>query len=470
MGDKDKSAGSQGPRDGATPPRGYPPAGGSDERTVFQPMPIRRMPLRRPPAAPSPDATTLTTPGAGLPRRARQEAAEVRVINNNPLIRAAGPLLLLLGRLRTSLVKAPAPTLVPQIIQSIARIEADLLTEGVPPGIAERAKYCLCVTADEVLTNLPTSEGSVATEGGIVRQFFGDSAQSERFLENFKTAAAQDPALLELEHACLALAFVGKSRLLGANAATLQTTRRELFDHMKKLGLPEHKSLSPRWQGLALPAPGVRLQVPFWAITGIIGMALFALYLLLRTVLGVQADQVAQSMRQLAPAPSFTARNDIGEPPAPLPPTPSQSSQLERIRKALAPNIAAQTLSVEATPNQVVIRVPDRMIFPPERATIRDDFRQIALHIALALDAETGPIKVIGHTDDTPLVGTRYTSNFALSADRAKAVAALLRRSLLQPDRITAEGKGADAPLEPNDTPEGRAKNRRIEIVIPRSD
>ncbi|MGP0059135.1 MAG: type IVB secretion system protein IcmH/DotU [Beijerinckiaceae bacterium] len=477
MGDKDKAAGSETPRESegavsgsarGAPPRGYPPADGSDDRTIFQPMPVRRMPLRRA-AGPSADATTQTSPSPGAPRRARQEATEVSVANNNPLIRAAGPLLLLLGRLRTSLVRASVPTLVPQIIQSIERVDTKLLAEGVSVATAERVKYCLCVTADEVLTNLPGSEDRVAAEGGIARQFFGDSARSDRFLAAVKAAESEDPELLEFQHACLSLAFVGNSRLLGVNAATLQTSRRDLLERMKKLGASRHKALSPHWQGLALPAPGVRLQIPFWAITGIVGMALFALYLMLRTVLGLQAESVAQTMRQLAPPISITARNDI-LPPAPLPPTPTQASQLARIRTALAANIAAETLSVEATPNQVFIRIPTRMIFPPERATIRDDFRLIALHIATALDGERGPIKVIGHTDDTPIINSRYTSNFALSLDQAKSVAALIRRSLTQPDRIDAEGKGAEAPLEDNNTPEGRAMNRRIEIVIPRSD
>jgi type VI secretion system protein ImpK len=473
MDNKDKGTGSANPPAGDTAaPQGtqrFPAATGNDDRTVFQPMPARRMPLRRP-VIPNADATTQTSPGATVPRRATQEAAEVSVTNDNPLIRAAGPLLLFLGRLRTSLVKAPLTTLAPQIIQSIGRVETEILTAGVNAQTAERAKYCLCVAADEVLTNLPGSDGSAAPGGGIARHFFGNSIRSENFLDTVRVGANADPALLELQHACLALVFVGNSRLIGADAAAVQASRQTLYENLKKSGASTHKTLSPHWRGLALPAPGVRLQVPFWAITGIIGMALFALYLMLRTVIGVQAESVAQTMRQLAPPVSITARNDVVIPPMPLPPTPTQNSQLERMRTTLAPNIGTDALSLEATPNQVVIRIPDRMIFAPERATIRDDFRPIALRIALALDTEKGAIKVIGHTDDTPLASSRYTSSFALSLDRAKAVAALIRRSLTQPDRIEAEGKGADAPLEPNDTTEGRAKNRRIEIVIPRSD
>ncbi|VTZ23686.1 hypothetical protein MPC1_14820001 [Methylocella tundrae] len=57
-----------------------------------------------------------------------------------------------------------------------------------------------------------------------------------------------------------------------------------------------------------------------------------------------------------------------------------------------------------------------------------------------------------------------------MSLERAKVVGALLKQSLSHPERVETEGKGADAPIASNDTPEGRAKNRRVEIVVPRRD
>ena len=62
----------------------------------------------------------------------------------------------------------------------------------------------------------------------------------------------------------------------------------------------------------------------------------------------------------------------------------------------------------------------------------------------------------------------RFPSNFELSVERAKAVAALLKRGLAEPGRVDIEGKGPDAPIASNTTPEGRAKNRRVEIFIER--
>ena len=64
----------------------------------------------------------------------------------------------------------------------------------------------------------------------------------------------------------------------------------------------------------------------------------------------------------------------------------------------------------------------------------------------------------------------RFPSNFELSVERAKAVAAVLKPGLTDPSRVEIEGKGPDVPIASNTTPEGRAKNRRVEIFIERSE
>jgi type VI secretion system protein ImpK len=64
----------------------------------------------------------------------------------------------------------------------------------------------------------------------------------------------------------------------------------------------------------------------------------------------------------------------------------------------------------------------------------------------------------------------RFPSNFELSVERAKAVAAVLKTGLADSSRVEVAGKGPDEPIAPNTTPEGRAKNRRVEIFIERSE
>jgi type VI secretion system protein ImpK len=93
----------------------------------------------------------------------------------------------------------------------------------------------------------------------------------------------------------------------------------------------------------------------------------------------------------------------------------------------------------------------------------------VATKIAAFLEKKTGTIRIVGHTDNTPIKTVRFPSNWHLSVERAKAVAAILKLGLSHPERIDVEGKGSDVPVAPNTTPEGRAKNRRVEVAIRRT-
>jgi type VI secretion system protein ImpK len=143
---------------------------------------------------------------------------------------------------------------------------------------------------------------------------------------------------------------------------------------------------------------------------------------------------------------------------------------LQRIRKALAQEIAAGKLSAEQNATRIFIRVGDVALFQPGQATVLTSFLPIVPRIADTLNKEPGAIHVTGHTDSTPIKNIRFPSNWHLSVARAEAVGKLLKEHLAQPGRVEIEGKGAEVPIASNDTREGRTRNRRVEITIPRAD
>jgi type VI secretion system protein ImpK len=95
-----------------------------------------------------------------------------------------------------------------------------------------------------------------------------------------------------------------------------------------------------------------------------------------------------------------------------------------------------------------------------------------ALHASLraigqALDRIPGAISVVGYTDATPVRGTgRHASNQELSLARARSAAGVIAAALGDPRRVKVEGKGDAEPLAPSDTPQNRARNRRVAIVL----
>ena len=78
-----------------------------------------------------------------------------------------------------------------------------------------------------------------------------------------------------------------------------------------------------------------------------------------------------------------------------------------------------------------------------------------------------GEILVVGHTDSDPIRNNpRFPTNWHLSVERAKAVAAVMEAVLQTPGRVQVEGRGADEPIAPNTSREGKALNRRVEVFL----
>ncbi len=86
--------------------------------------------------------------------------------------------------------------------------------------------------------------------------------------------------------------------------------------------------------------------------------------------------------------------------------------------------------------------------------------------IAQALSQLSGRIEVLGHTDDQPMQSLRFPSNWHLSRERAQAVAASLVEAGLPAERVRAEGRAETVPRGANDTPDSRARNRRVEVQL----
>ena len=86
--------------------------------------------------------------------------------------------------------------------------------------------------------------------------------------------------------------------------------------------------------------------------------------------------------------------------------------------------------------------------------------------MADALNDEPGPVIITGHSDNIPIKSSRFPSNMHLSLARAKSVMASMAKSMNDPSRLTAEGRAEKEPIADNSTREGRAKNRRIEVLL----
>lgn len=141
----------------------------------------------------------------------------------------------------------------------------------------------------------------------------------------------------------------------------------------------------------------------------------------------------------------------------------------EKIEEAIKENNMADVVDVNFTAQYVELTLKGSLLFESGSATLKDDILPTIDKIGLILQKyATGTVEIEGHTDNVPFSGGgRYASNDELSSARALSVFNyLVDTTSLNPASIKHAGRGEYVPIADNSTPEGRAKNRRVEIRI----
>jgi chemotaxis protein MotB len=136
---------------------------------------------------------------------------------------------------------------------------------------------------------------------------------------------------------------------------------------------------------------------------------------------------------------------------------------IERFRSM----IDSGRLRVRITRNRMLIELSENILFDSGRALLRDEGEQALTEIAAVLNTiPNRQFQVGGHTDNIPMRSSRFASNWELSSQRAVNVARFMIEQGLSAERISAAGYAETQPVASNETPEGRAQNRRIEIIL----
>ena len=473
-----------------TPQPPVPDVQGTPPRAPYSPTPPSTSPSssyspQAPGYAPAPSShtpeewistpTTQQPPPSAPPAGPMLRVDELVAPNANPIMRAAGPLLQLLGRLRVALMRASFASLMEQVADAVKFFETDIRSAGISENQANTAKYVLCATADDIVQHIPTEDRHVWTQYSMLSRFFGERVGGVRFfeiLDHLKADPLVNYPVLELQHACLALGFQGMHRASPNGVASLQIIQRNLYETLRRVRPKSNADLSPHWHGQELANRRQRVRIPVWMVAAVVAALLTGGFFTLRALLSGRAENAAQVALALHPADPIELKRRViaPPPPPPPPPPPDRITQLQRIRNALGAEKLACAMTADQTGSYIIIRVCDLVLFAPGEAAVLDAFKPVAARVAATLDKEPGHIKIVGHTDSSPIHTVRFPSNFELSVERAKAVAAVLKLGLANPTRVDIEGKGPDVPIASNSTPDGRARNRRVEIFIERSE
>ncbi|MGG7566948.1 type IVB secretion system protein IcmH/DotU [Rhodovulum sp. DZ06] len=394
----------------------------------------------------------------------------------NPLVDAAAPILELAVYLSRQIEPMDLAALRSRILALMSRFGQEAQALGQHRQVVDMARYALSATLDDVIMSRPWD--NVALQWGaktLGSELEGEVTPGDRFFHNLELCLNEPRAkdLLELKYICLSLGFKGRYRRAdAAKAPELEGFRKRAFQQLSawRGGLAE--TVADHWPGVPAPRRPLRDLVPLWLIAALsIGLAALA-FVLAFTFTGDRGAMAVASVNSMP----LQGETEIVryDPPAeepveiPAPPPPAR----EQVQFFLQPEIDEGLVQVYEDGGLLYIRIvtelAGRAMFASGKAVVQDDhYRNVLTRVAAALNDQPGEVIVQGHTDSIPPSrANKYPSNYHLSVARAEAAMGVMAGALQAAGRMTAEGLGDQKPIATNQTREGRARNRRVEIVL----
>lgn len=180
----------------------------------------------------------------------------------------------------------------------------------------------------------------------------------------------------------------------------------------------------------------------------------------------VQTEVAAKSASRSADADVATSRDAADFPFAPADQNDLQDLR-QRLEGQLSPQLQSHVVAMQMTTEGLVISLREAGFFDSASAVPKRDSGRILREIATALAENRLAIRVEGHTDNVPIHNSAFESNWELSSARATRIARILvEEDAIAPNRVFAGGYAGFHPVATNATSEGRAANRRVDLVI----
>ena len=457
-------------------------------RTVFRPSPLAAS--GTPPQAPGvpppppgmappppPPSSAHAAPLAPVPppppqRRASAANDDVPPITEpmrvrNPLMAAASRFLAICAAVQAERQITDAPTLLARAMTELKAFERGATGAGLSGEDLNRARYALAATLDDIAQNLPGGAAADWARQSVVVQAFGQAFGGDQFwsiLDALLARPAANQDMLELFHACLGVGFIGKFRIGSDGPRQIQARMGAIHNALSGIRARPESDLVPAWRGVPTPIRKTSRWLLVLLVAGAALAMLLIVFLALKFYLDSRDETAWAKLHALPPASQTTI--DRAGPGLAVP----NSTQLERIRSRLTSQcIAADEdggairLTVSACPG-----LPGGM-FDKGADQIAAAYAPLIIEAAKALAPETGAIDIVAHTDSDRISSASFPDNLALSNARAASVVNLLTSNGIDAGRLNPAGRGDSEPLDRADTSEAKARNRRVELTIPRS-
>lgn len=404
-------------------------------------------------------------------------SAAIEIFRGNPALSLAVPIFERFMYVQTGGRPGDVSAFHSSLTNALVDYEKQVLTHGIPPRHASLLLYALAATIDDVILNTSWGKDSAWATKSLISLFFRETWGGERFFALLAEMMGSGPKFvqeIEVYYFCLIFGFAGKYRLNTHDGAELGRIREEIGQFLRETHGTPRSELSPTWRPVAVERRGLRDFLPFWL--GCMGVVILLLLLFIipnivlqrNTTLTVREVESLVSkavpIRPSAPPPVQPAA--IAAAPAEPPPPAVVQSPFEVVSGMLQPQQAAGLLRVTMMDGRVAV-VTTQELFASGSTNLNDPYPRVMQAVAAALDGLPGTVTVIGYTDNVGVrPSARFPNNLVLSTLRAQEVARVIAQGLEDPSRVSYTGRGADNPIAPNTTPEGRLANRRVEIFL----
>lgn len=464
-----------------------------NERTVIRPNPGGRRPAAAPfaqPAAPTPaaqpanpvdynDPAGFNTPAPAEPAQAtpsptpppQDPSLSADLTGLNPIHAAASTLFSLVSRIRNRAQHADPETMRRSVIAEVRAFENRAVQAKIDPQSIKVARYAICATLDDVVLNTPWGGASTWGQQSLVATFHRETVGGDRFydlLARLEKDPAQNIDLLEFLYVCLSLGFEGRLRVEAGGLDKHMNIRTGLGRIIRtQRGEVEH-DLSPHWLGLDKPLRQLSAWKPFWISAAALAAVMTIVFVGLSSLLSNDTDKLLAQFTVIDP--TDIAVLERRAPPVIAEPSVEVIAQKDRLSEILKAEIDDGLVEVFQDANTITVRIKGNNMFKSASDALTDPFKAPLSRVAQALNETAGPVIVAGHSDSSPIRSARFKNNMVLSLARAEMVQKIITPEMADATRLSAEGRSDTDPIASNETKEGRAENRRIEIILLREE
>ncbi|MER8654207.1 type IVB secretion system protein IcmH/DotU [Mesorhizobium sp. M0847] len=415
--------------------------------------------------APTPRAMPLPASGVTAKRSARAHP--------NVLVNAFSPLLEFAPELENAQPPENPEALRTRLLDELVRCRDTTMAQGSSLERADQAAWLVAALLDDLALNTPWGGASAWPRQPLVVMLRGDVDAGAQFfarLEELERHPNRDREMLELQYHCMALGFRGKYRVPGRSGDRSLNAVRVAAARFLRDSDGEGAPLSPNWKGVIASDEPQRFIVPIWVMVAAAAVIATAIHIGLSMSLSSQAVELSALVRALPPP----TRTDVtrASPKVDAPPPVAVDFALLPEFQAAAPDELKRALSGTESVSlaRLVIQASNPELFQSSRAQLTDGFDPLIASVAKVIlenQELIGDITVVGHTDGVPLQKTNpLSTNQRLSEARAAEIADILVQNGVPKERVRSEGRAATDPVADDGTREGRALNRRVEVLV----